>query len=207
LISEGQSGRAILPALTMNNLFPLLLVTINVPINTMHTAKGKPYCYKKVIKKQMMLVALLFYVLIISGCGRGHYFEEYRSVNVEHWFADDIKEFPFHINDTASNYTVIFIVRNTTDYSYSNLYVFFNMVNPDQSIMRDTVECLLADRYGRWLGKGFGKIRESSFLIKNQINFSDTGNYVLAIEQAMRDQALSGIADIGIRIEKDSSSY
>lgn len=150
----------------------------------------------------LRLLILTFFILLSPSCSNDAYYEEFRKVDKEAWHMHDIKEYVVNISDTTTAYRLIFTIRNTTDYAYSNLYMFFTTVKPDQSIMRDTIECLLADRYGYWLGKGVGKIRENRFLIKDHQTFTDTGEYRFTLEQAMRDEVVKGIADVGLRIEK-----
>jgi gliding motility-associated lipoprotein GldH len=153
----------------------------------------------------LRLLTLAFFIFLSTSCSNDAYYEEFREVEKEAWHMHDIKEYLVDVSDTTAAYRLIFTIRNTTDYAYSNLYMFFTTVKPDQSIMRDTIECLLADRYGHWLGKGVGKIRENRFLIKDHHNFADAGEYKFTLEQAMRDEVLEGIADVGLRIEKVTS--
>jgi gliding motility-associated lipoprotein GldH len=153
----------------------------------------------------LRLLTLAFFIFLSTSCSNDAYYEEFREVDKEAWHMHDIKEYMVDVSDTTAVYRMIFTIRNTTDYAYSNLYMFFTTVKPDQSIMRDTIECLLADRYGHWLGKGVGKIRENRFLIKDHHSFTDTGEYKFTLEQAMRDEVLEGIADVGLRIEKVTS--
>jgi len=149
---------------------------------------------------QTLMIALS--LLLITACGNDAFYEEFRTVDEETWNLHEIKEFPVLINDTTASYTLIFTIRNTTDYAYSNLYLFLTTVYPDNTATRDTVEFMLADRSGRWLGKGFGKIRESRFMVKDQLRLPQAGDYLFAIQQAMRHESLHGIADVGLRIEK-----
>ncbi len=149
------------------------------------------------------MVPFLF-VFLFSGCGNEAFYEEFSIVEQGKWDMNDIREFRFHISDISASYNLIYTIRNTTDYPYSNLYLFAAMYFPDHKIVRDTIECLVADKYGNWLGKGFGKFRENRFLVKEMFIFPDTGNYLLTVEQAMRDTILPGITDVGLRIEKFS---
>jgi gliding motility-associated lipoprotein GldH len=80
--------------------------------------------------------------------------------------------------------------------------LFLNIEFPDGTTLRDTIECILAQRNGQWSGKGFGKIRSNSFLFRTNVWFPQPGNYVFRMEQAMRTELLEGIADIGLRIER-----
>ena len=167
-------------------------------------AKNSKQFRGKIISMQFLMIASL--LLLMTACSNDAFYEEFRKIDGEVWHMNEVKEFPVHINDTAATYRLIFTIRNTTDYEYSNLYIFFTSIAPGQIATRDTIECLLADPYGRWLGKGFGKIRENRFLIRDNLFFTDTGQYLFTLEQAMRSESLKGIADVGLRLEKTGST-
>jgi gliding motility-associated lipoprotein GldH len=169
----------------------------------MEANSSKQFGRKKISVQFLMIVSLLW---LMPACSNDAFFEEFRKTDGETWHMNDLKEFPVYINDTAATYRLIFTIRNTTDYEYSNLYIFFTSIAPGQILTRDTIECLLADRYGRWLGKGFGKIRENRFLIKDNLFFPETGEYLFTLGQAMRSESLKGIADVGLRLEKTGST-
>jgi len=93
-------------------------------------------------------------------------------------------------------------VRNGPEYPYSNIFIFMNTVFPDGQIARDTIELTLADYDGRWLGSGMGSVKFSRFLFQKNVQFKQAGTYRFILEQAMRVRELSGIHDVGLRIEK-----
>lgn len=67
---------------------------------------------------------------------------------------------------------------------------------------RDTMECILADADGRWLGNGLGDIWDNKFLFKKNVKFQKPGTYEFVFNQAMRLDSLPMIMDAGISIEK-----
>ncbi|MFN3875215.1 MAG: gliding motility lipoprotein GldH, partial [Flavobacteriales bacterium] len=63
----------------------------------------------------------------------------------------------------------------------------------------------LADPAGRWLGKGTGFIfasRHAKVLYRWGNTFPASGRYTMRIEQAMRDNPLPGVIDVGVSIER-----
>jgi gliding motility-associated lipoprotein GldH len=120
----------------------------------------------------------------------------------ETWTLDSIATFKVNIIDTSSVHNVLVNIRNTNDYPNSNLYLFIQTTSPTGATLRDTLECILADTKGNWLGKGFGAIRDSQFPYKRYIKFPENGIYVFDIQQGMRTHSLKGIASIGLRVEK-----
>lgn len=120
----------------------------------------------------------------------------------ETWTLDSIATFKVNIVDTSSVHNILVNIRNTNDYPNSNLYLFIQTTSPTGATLRDTLECILADDKGNWLGKGFGAIRDSQFPYKKYIKFPENGTYVFDIQQGMRTHSLKGIASIGLRVEK-----
>jgi gliding motility-associated lipoprotein GldH len=59
---------------------------------------------------------------------------------------------------------------------------------------------VLAKPNGEWLGTGFGDTKETFFNI-NWIKFPGKGKYEIGLAQAMRNDNLPGIEDIGVKIE------
>jgi gliding motility-associated lipoprotein GldH len=52
------------------------------------------------------------------------------------------------------------------------------------------------------MGHGLGSKFDTRLVFRKNLRFPASGKYVFEYEQAMRDEPLSGIEDIGLRIEK-----
>ena len=82
-------------------------------------------------------------------------------------------------------------------------YLFPQLDDPlGGAYARDTIECILADNSGKWLGEGSGDIWDNQILFKKGVRFRKTGTYRFTLEQAMRVENLPLIMDVGMRIEK-----
>jgi gliding motility-associated lipoprotein GldH len=114
---------------------------------------------------------------------------------------DSTLVYQFTITDSLQYYKFYIDVRNTTAYPYQNLYLFFTTQFPDSTIFTDTLNCILSDAYGRWTGKGSGRIKENRFVLKPKVRFQQKGNYIFTAQQAMRDNDLNGIIDFGITLQ------
>ena len=86
-------------------------------------------------------------------------------------------------------------------YAYRNLYLFLTTRLPNNNRTRDTLELILADPQGNWLGKGFGALHDNQILVRRNLSFPLAGRYTFSLQQAMRQDVLEGVADVGIRIE------
>ena len=58
--------------------------------------------------------------------------------------------------DTMAMDTLVLTVRHTADYPYSNLWLELGYNTADTVAVADTLNVILADDYGHWLGKGSG---------------------------------------------------
>lgn len=144
----------------------------------------------------------LIILILLTSCDPKRVYENYLPTDKNLWNRYDIKKFDVQIKDTTIFYDFYINIRNTTDYPYSNMFIFFNTQFPDGQLFRDTLECQLADLQGRWLGKGIGKIKDNRIRFKSMVRFPRSGTYLFSVEQAMRVVDLQGITDIGLRIEK-----
>jgi gliding motility-associated lipoprotein GldH len=151
----------------------------------------------------LCLIQLVAAVILVSACDSKRFYEENKPLVKGIWKTEDKARFDVQISDTLTRYNFFLNVRNSTDYPYSNLYLFIHTTNPSGKKAQDTLECQLADYQGKWFGSGFGSIKFNRFLIQKGISFRQKGRYSFEIEQAMRAKELKGIMDIGIRIEKE----
>ncbi len=152
------------------------------------------------LKQDIFLLIFLF--TTITACDSNRLFEENRVIPNKTWSAGNKVSFQATITDTALTYNVYLNIRNTLDYPYSNLFLFLQTTFPDGHKAKDTLECLLADYDGRWLGSGVGSVKFNRFLLKKGVSFREKGVYRFDLEQAMRVPELKGIEDVGLRIEK-----
>jgi gliding motility-associated lipoprotein GldH len=153
-------------------------------------------------KPKYLAMIILLMAIAISSCQSPVVFQQHQSLPASQWEQDNSLIFQAVINDTTSLHELYLDVRNTINYPYRNLFIFLDIEFPEGIVVRDTIECILADRRGQWTGSGFGTIRSNRFLFRDQVWFPQQGTYIFTLHQAMRDQVLEGIADIGIRIER-----
>jgi|TARA_B110000116_G_C16505586_1_gene433225 gliding motility-associated lipoprotein GldH len=149
------------------------------------------------------ILGLSLLVVLTSSCDSNKIFEEYIEVENANWKKENIASFEFNAKDTTTAHNLYINVRNTGTYSYSNLYLFVTMQGPSGGLLKDTVNCILADNRGKWLGSGVGDLWDLRIPYVGGFKFAQSGNYIVTLEQGMRVEAgLEGITDIGLRVEK-----
>ncbi len=151
------------------------------------------------------LKALLMIIVLstaVTACRFGSVYNENVSIKDAKWYKDEAVHFEVPVSDSLTAYDFILNLRNSTDYRYSNLYIFLTTRFPNGNLTRDTIEIVLADKQGRWLGTGWGKLKDNSIVLKKNLHFPLTGMYAFYVQQAMRTDTLEGIHDVGLEISK-----
>jgi len=152
----------------------------------------------------LQLLPIIAIIVLTAACDKSVFYSENIHLENDEWKAADTLFYSFNSEDTLTPYDFYFEVRNTTDYDMQNLYLFITAYYPGNTYSRDTAECILAAPDGKWYGKGIGKHKDNRFLFRRGVRFRKPGNYIIAVNQAMRKEDLKGISDIGILIKKQS---
>ena len=138
-----------------------------------------------------MRILLFFLVVGFVSCQNENKKEVYHSFNNNTWNTDSIVSFEFDNIDTTSSHDLYLMVRHTTNFKFQNLFLFTNFEN-----QQDTLELFLSEKSGRWLGKGFGEIKELKIRIKENVNFKENQDQIFSVEQAMRYEDLEKIINL-----------
>jgi len=160
----------------------------------------------------MTKILNLFYIIILLSafcfvaCTNDDVFFQYKKIKSTGWNKDSVLSFDFSINNSSIPYNIYVNIRNTSEYSYQNFWLFIkkSVANSDSTfevIQSDTVECYLADERGKWLGSGAGAMYEMPLLIEKNAHLEQK-KYRYELTQGMRNDILQGISDIGLRVEK-----
>ena len=140
-------------------------------------------------------------LLGLGSCDNNMIYDENIAVGDNVWTFDDIKTFEFDVSDTISPVNIFVNLRTTTEYQYSNIYVFLYSEYPNGATNKDTLEFLLAKPDGEWYGDNTGTIVEFKGLIATGGRFSTAGKYRFQIQHAMREKELPEVIDVGMRVE------
>jgi gliding motility-associated lipoprotein GldH len=139
---------------------------------------------------------------LLTACEEGKVFHKYEEIPGNTWNSKNIVHFDVPITDTASSNNVYILIRNNSNYAYSNLFLFVTTTSPLGYAVRDTLELILADQRGKWIGKGAADIYTSRHPFKMNVRFPYRGIYTFDIEQALWDKNLKNISDIGLQIDR-----
>ena len=139
--------------------------------------------------------------LAFASCDSNKVYEEYIEIDDYVWNSTKPLSFEFEVSDTAALHDIYVNVRHANQYPYSNLWLFINSWSPSGQKAVDTLQCVLADDHGKWIGSGLGDIWDTQILWKKNVRFATSGKYHVEYNQAMRTDNLVGIMDMGLRVE------
>ena len=145
--------------------------------------------------------SVFFVLLFLMSCENASQKVEMKNLKGT-WNKKAEQKFDFKINDAQNSKNIIFVVRNNNDYPYSNIRFIVNFTEAKTKNKKtETLNYVLAQPNGEWIGKGFGDTKETLFQYKLNYKFPANGDYSIGVIQAMRADNLIGIEDLGLKIE------
>tara|TARA_B100001057_G_scaffold105431_1_gene103019 strand:- start:3391 stop:3885 length:495 start_codon:yes stop_codon:yes gene_type:complete len=127
------------------------------------------------------------------------------------WELNDTVFFKFN-SFPDKKYDIQFYIRNDNNYEYSNLFMIASLNEDNILITKDTLEYLMADKEGNFLGSGYGNIRESFLIWIDEYDFKKGSDYLITLNHAMRKnreekglEILSGVVSLGIKFSEKKS--
>lgn len=148
------------------------------------------------------LASVVVGILLFVGCSEPPYFEEVRELPSQEWKIEEPFTFDFKIEDTEQPFDLLLNFRHGDAYPYSNIHLFMELDFPNGKKSTDTLECILADSRGMWLGRTPGDLVDHRILLNERAIFPLAGDYTVTITQAMRVDPLPDVYDVGFALEK-----
>ncbi|HSH67875.1 MAG TPA: gliding motility lipoprotein GldH [Bacteroidia bacterium] len=142
------------------------------------------------------------FLFVLTACDSKRIFEENKNIPDNNWESSNVIKFEVPIKDPATPANFYINIRNADGYPYSNIYLFIKTTFPNGKFSTDTLECILADEQGKWLGNGLGDIYDNQIPFKRNVRFPLAGIYTFEIQQGTRKDNVPLIMDVGLRIEK-----
>ncbi|WP_158602508.1 gliding motility lipoprotein GldH [Proteiniphilum sp. X52] len=148
-----------------------------------------------------ILFAGLFFTLLASCSGKEVY-SRFHHIENGKWCRDSV--LVFEIDSLArpygAGYDVTVELTTNRGYLYRDLWLLIDQNLTDSLVRTDTLHCLLADEYGKWLGSGAGGLNQLSLPYRTFIPRDSVYNYRLMIRQGMDEDQLRGVEKVGIKI-------
>jgi gliding motility-associated lipoprotein GldH len=151
------------------------------------------------------ILLLLFAGALLAGCNgldKLRVYEKNVSIPDYKWEYGFQPHYEVEITDTSARYNIYVTLRHTGAYRFSNIWLLVSTRRPGGAPHTRRVELPLADASGRWLGSGMDDVFEHRVPIQQNARFDTAGIYRFTFEQNMRQNPLSHVMSVGLRIEK-----
>jgi gliding motility-associated lipoprotein GldH len=125
------------------------------------------------------------------------------------WNSQQIVKFDITTKDSTQVRISNISIRHNTSYKYQNIIFFLHHSYKENIISTNTIELLLAEDNGKWIGKGKSNIKEFSTTILSPKIYQN-GLHSFSLELAMRDntstelEKLDGISDISFYLTTEN---
>lgn len=149
------------------------------------------------------LSLILVSIILLTSCGDKAYFDEAYSFEDNTWSATDTAHFEIAVEDTIQPFNFIMSLRTTTQYEYSNIWVYVISEAPDGTRSKVAQRIPLARPDGSWIGRVSGSIVESRLRFDSK-PFPMKGKYSFDIVNATQQDHIEEVLDISLRVEKAS---
>ena len=149
------------------------------------------------IMKRRSKAVVLFSLAFLISCESAPTFEKSYIFENKEWKQDVKPSFTVDIKDASKEYDFVLTLRTTTEYKYSNLWVYMNTKTPNGEKAREPFELKITNPDGSWIGKKTGTIVENSLNFKRR-KLPLKGKYTFILEQGITESKIDQVLDIGL---------
>ncbi len=162
-------------------------------------------------------------LVVLWSCEQSAMYERSYSFKKNTWEQNVKPRFTFTIKEITKEHVFVMTLRTTTDYKYSNLWVFLNTKNPKGETTREPVEIAIANSDGSWIGKKTGTVVETEvvFIRSKEGQFEvferpgnpprmlkcslrESGKYTFVVEQGITQTVMDEVLDLTFLVENPS---
>ena len=151
---------------------------------------------KGLIKLGFALIAILF-----ISCGEQPFYEKSYSFQGREWKQDVKPVYEVDFTDVSQEYDFTLSLRTSTDYKYSNLWVFMKTETPDGTTSREPFEVVITNPDGSWVGEKSGSIVTTPLYFRRR-KLPSRGTYKFTLEQGITASVIDEVHDLSLRIDK-----
>ncbi len=151
---------------------------------------------------------LFFFSMLLSmqSCSYPNSIKPYEFSNG--WGTNEVVDFNFKGPQNSSNQDLLFILRHNKNYAFSNIFLIADIKFENDSIKTDTLEYVLSEKNGKWLGEKKLSIVEHTLIYKKNLKLIKDSSYTVTVRNSMRlnneigpIQNLENILDLGLSIQ------
>ncbi|MDG1333977.1 MAG: gliding motility lipoprotein GldH [Crocinitomicaceae bacterium] len=150
------------------------------------------------IRNSILLVLLS---VVLFSCGEQSFYEKVVAFDDREWKLDVKPEYTFEVKDVSKEYDFTLSLRTSTDYQYSNLWIFMKTITPDGTIAREPFEIVITNDDGSWVGEKSGSVVTTPLYFRSR-KLPKAGKYSFIIEQGITQSKVDEVLDLSFMVEE-----
>ncbi len=152
------------------------------------------------MKRRNKLLFVCLAILLVA-CGEQPFYQQTFSFDNREWPQEVKPKYEVEINDTEKEYNFTLTLRTSTDYKYSNLWIFMKTETPDGTIAREPFEISIANPDGSWTGEKSGSVVTNSLVFKRR-KMPQKGVYTFTLEQGITASKIDEVHDLIFTVDE-----
>lgn len=149
-------------------------------------------------------IVILLLSVILFSCGEQPYYEKVVAFEDREWKLDVKPRYSFEVKDTTKAYDFTLSLRTSSDYQYSNVWVFMKTITPDGTVAREPFEIVIANEDGSWVGEKSGSVVTTPLYFRSR-KLPKAGKYTFIIEQGITQSKVDEVLDLTFRVEESKA--
>lgn len=147
--------------------------------------------------------SLLILVLstVLFSCGEQPFYEKVVAFDDREWSLDEKPSYIVDVKDVSKEYDFTLSLRTSTDYKYSNLWIFMKTITPDGTVAREPFEIVITNDDGSWVGEKSGSVVTTPLYFRSR-KLPKAGEYTFVIEQGITESKVDEVHDLTFRVDE-----
>lgn len=151
--------------------------------------------------RKLTFIPLIFLLLI--SCNENRKINEYKNIPLFNWEKGYDLSYALNIDDTAAKYKMMIGLRHISDISFGEILVQLKMTTPSGEVIETPYILEIREKdSGELKGSAMGDITDIEIPVEESFTFPEAGNYQFSISQQMEQDAVSGVMEVGLVIDK-----
>ncbi|TXI85197.1 MAG: hypothetical protein E6Q38_00790 [Crocinitomicaceae bacterium] len=163
--------------------------------------KNRILIQTQVMVTKNRLLGIVFALGLLTGCENAPTFEKSYVFDKSEWAQNVKPSFTVDIQDVSKEYNFILTIRTTTEYKFSNLWMYMSTTTPKGDKAREPFELIIANQDGSWAGTKTGTVVETSLQFKRR-KMPEKGKYTFVLEQGITESKIDEILDVTLLVEE-----
>ena len=153
------------------------------------------------------IVLAILTVFLLASCGDDALIDRFAEVSENGWSYNEVLEFEYEVDDLDHYYQLFANLRIDTDYPVNDFHMQMTTIAPDSSKKVEVISLSLAEKNGKWKGRGLGRVISYQQAVQPLRKFEQKGIYRVSIQQHMREDNIKHVHAAGIRILKSEEIF